>query len=146
RFKKDEFEVKGFRFTPRLKKEENFEYAQEAGADKRKEIPGGAFAVVIAGASEAYGKDELDALERYLDRGGRLLAFFDTVFDEKYTRLQSSGLEDFLKKDGVDVRMEYAIMPAMRDWRSTLVSAPPRPATTLARHFARRWLVFAAAR
>lgn len=142
RLKKDNFDVHGLKFEKQLKKEENVVFVQEAGPDKRKDIPDDAYAVVLAGPTERMPKETLDAMERYVDRGGRLLVFFETIFDEKYTRMRISGFEDFLRKYGVDVRPEYAITyptqnSPVREPRETLVFTPPRPETELAKRFAR---------
>lgn len=146
RLKKEEFEVQGLRFTARLKEKENIIVAPEVGPDKKKEIPDDAYAVMIPGPSEPISQEILDALERYLDKGGRLVAFFDTVFDEKYTRLQTSGLEDFLKKYGVEVKAEYAIMPELRDLRVSIATTPDRSESILAKQFAKTAMGWYAAR
>src|SRR5262249_40230184 len=74
--------------------------------------------------------------------GGRLLVFFDTIFDKKWTQLQTSGLEDFLKKYGVDVRPEYTILAQARDPRVAVTTAPPRPETLLARQYLKEVVQF----
>jgi hypothetical protein len=136
RLKKDEFEVQGLRFIPRGRKEENVILAPESGPDKKKQIPEDAYAVIIAGATEPIPKEALDALESYVDRGGRLLAFFDTIYDQKYKKMRLSGLEDFLRKYGVDVRPEVVVF-RNKDPRLVLWETPERPQTLLARQFAK---------
>ncbi len=140
RLKKDNFEVQGLKFEARIKKEENIFFVPEVGPDKKKDVPEDAYAVVLAGPSEPMPKETLDAIERYVDKGGRLLVFFETIFDEKYTRMRISGFEEFLRKYGVDVRPEYAIMLPVangptRDLRDSVVFTPPRPETLLAKQF-----------
>jgi ABC-type uncharacterized transport system len=152
KLKKDEYEVVGLKFTARLKKEENIVVAPEIGPDKKKEIPDDAFCVLIPGACEPMSKETLDALERYVDRGvhddlgGRLMVFFDTIFDKKYTQLRTSGLEDFLKKYGVDVRPEYTILAQARDPRIAVTTVPARPETLLARQYLKEVVQFYSAR
>src|SRR5262245_55494261 len=137
RLKKVEYEVQGLRFARREKEKENIIAAPEI--DKKKSVPDDAYAVVIPGATEPLDKDALDALERFVDKGGRLVAFFDTIFDDDFKRMRLSGLEDFLKKYGVDVRPEYAITvrSPTGDARDALVVPPERPQTVLAKQIRR---------
>ncbi len=146
RLAKEEFDVKGLRFTERLKDKDNIIVVKEQGPDKKKEIPDDAYAVMIPGPSEPLSQEALDALERYVDKGGRLMVFFDTVFDEKYTRMQTSGLEEFLKKYGVEVTAEVAIMPELRDLRLSLATTPDRAESLLAKQFAKTAMGWYAAR
>src|SRR5687768_15619239 len=101
---------------------------------------------MIPGPSEPMSQETLDALERYLDKGGRMVAFFDTVFDEKYTRLQTSGLEDFVKKYGVEVRPEYAISLGRGDPRVSFATTPDRGPSLLAKQFSKTAFGWFAAR
>lgn len=135
--KKDEYDVQGLAFDS-LIKAENVVIPAPTGPEKRKDVPDDAYALVIPGASEPMSKETLDALERYVDRGGRLLVFFETIFDAKYTKMRLSGLEDFLRKYGVDVRPEFAIMlptrtSGTREIRDIVALPPTKPETELAK-------------
>jgi hypothetical protein len=138
RLKKDEYDVEGLRFTPGRRKEENVKLAPTPGADKRMEVPDDAYCLLIPGPCESMSSETLDALERYVDKGGRLVAFFDVVFDEKYTKMRTSGMEDFLKKYGVEVRPEFPIVERREsDPRLAIASTPARAETLLARQYAK---------
>ncbi len=143
RLKKDQFEVQGLKFVGRLKEKENIVVVKESGPDKKKDIPEDADVVLIPGPSEEMSKETLDALERYVDHNGRLIVFFDTVFDAGYKKMRVTGLEEFLKKYGVDVRPEYALSPDPRggDPREVIATTPRRAETVLAKQFARKPLV-----
>lgn len=148
RLKKDQFEVQGLKFVGRLKEKDNIVVLKESGPEKKKEIPDDAYAVLIPGPSEELSKEALDALERYVDHNGRLMVFFDTIFDANYKKMRVTGLEEFLKKYGVDVRPEYAIVRSPRggDPREVIATTPRRAETVLAKQFARRPLVLFTAR
>jgi hypothetical protein len=59
--------------------------------------------LVIIGPRTAFAAPELDALDRFLRRGGRLLALFGPVLDRKVTRHRHVGLEGLLRDWGVQV-------------------------------------------
>jgi hypothetical protein len=145
RLKKDEYEVQGLKFTEPRKTEQNTIQAPEV--DKRREIPE-AYAVLVPGPSEPMSRETLDALERYLDKGGRLLAFLDVAYDSKYTAMRTSGMEDLLKKYGVEVRPAVAVtfLGAGRDPRLAISEVPAKPGTLLASQFAKQQLQFYSAR
>ena len=44
--------------------------------------------------------ETLEALERYMDRGGRMLVTLEVTATDDRTKLRKSGIEDFLKKFG----------------------------------------------
>jgi hypothetical protein len=146
RFKKDEYEVQGLTFSERLRKEqENVIPAPEI--DKKKSIPEDAYAVLIPGPSEPLPSQALDALERYVDRGGRLLVFLDLVFDQRYTALKTTLLEDFLKKYAVEVKNDFVIhVSSPQDYRIALASTPAKADTVLAKQFAGEFFFFRGAR
>jgi hypothetical protein len=145
RLKKDEYEVQGLSFSDRLRKEqENVIAAPEI--DKKKSIPEDAYAVLIPGPSEVLPSAALDALERYVDRGGRLLVFLDLVFDQRFTALKTTGLEDFLKKYAVEVKNDFVVHIWQQDYRIALASTPDKADTVLAKQFAGEFFLFRGAR
>jgi hypothetical protein len=110
RLKKENLEIRGLSFDrppKEAKGQDQISYAQETGPDKRKEIPDDARAVIIAGPSREIPKATLDALERYMEKNGRLLVFFDIMVDPKAKKMVRTGLEDFLKKYQVEVGDDY---------------------------------------
>ena len=40
----------------------------------------------------------LDAIERYMDRGGRMVVYLDLVTDKQLTRVVRTGMDDLVKK------------------------------------------------
>src|SRR5207244_4393389 len=56
------------------------------------------------GPSQPLPKESLEAMERFMDRGGQMLVCLDIVADRDVKKgLKSTGLEEFLKKYGVQV-------------------------------------------
>lgn len=110
RLKKENYEVQGLSFGPG-KDDGAIRYVKASGKDKRIDIPEDADKgiVVIAGASLPIPKETLDALSRYMDRGGRLVVLTDIVTERKSNEMKSTGLEDFLKKYNVDVTNDYVL-------------------------------------
>src|SRR5262249_46789438 len=74
-----------------------------------KDVPEDADTLVIAGPGTPLTAKELDALERYMDRGGRMVVFLDIFLDRKETELKTTGIEDFLRKYGVLVGTNFPI-------------------------------------
>ncbi len=136
--KKEQYDVQGLSFAEQLPKDKtaNLTYASEVGPQKRKEVPDDAEAVLIGGPSSPLGTTILEALERYMDRGGKLLVFLDIVVDVKNEALKTSGLEDFLRKYGVVVGKEFAMrVPSPGDPREVFGTVPPDTSNELAKNF-----------
>jgi hypothetical protein len=135
--KKEQFDVQGLSFAEQLPKEKsgNLAYAKVTGPDKRKEVPDDADALVIAGPGVPIDAKTIDALERYMDRGGKLLVYLDIVLDAKSTRLITTGLEDFLRKYGVLVGSDFALRVAGDDPRFVFATVPKDTTNDLASSF-----------
>jgi ABC-type uncharacterized transport system involved in gliding motility auxiliary subunit len=73
------------------------------------DVPEGTDLLVIAGPKAAFVPAELEALSRYLDRGGRMLVTLDPVLGPQ---VAGSGLEAWLAGRGVDVRNDIVVDPA----------------------------------
>jgi hypothetical protein len=115
RLKKENFEVSGFSFAPG--KDEGSIIHLQADKNKRKDIPDDARAVVIAGPSEELSKETLEALDRYMEKNGRLIITFDVVVkvvDRRLTELKTNGLEEWLKKYNVDIGTDFVFHPPIR--------------------------------
>src|SRR5262249_62352585 len=135
-------------------------YVQESGDQKRKEVPDDAGAVVIAGASNAISKEALEALDRYLEGKGKLIVLADVLTDRGYKDMVNTGLEDFLKKYGVELTNQYvhSFGRVMRNARGQLIPDFDRAPTMvyatvdqeaqsgLAKKFAREFFTFTTAR
>lgn len=141
RLKKDNYDVKGLLFAEvKPKGADNVELAPEIGKDKKKEIPFDASTVLILGPSLPISKEALDALDRYMDRGGQLLVCLDLVIDRDPAKgRKQSGLDAFLKKYGVqatdELVMHYPIQGTPEDPRSSLFSVPQNCKLSFARAF-----------
>jgi hypothetical protein len=146
--KREKMEIQGLSFAapPAKDKTDNIVYAKETGPDKRKEVPADADAIVIGGASTPLDAKTLDALERYMDAGGRMVVFLDLVLSANATQFKSSGLEPFLRKYGVLVSNEFALAVsnsqhfeanARWNYRDVLATVPRDSTNQIAKAFAR---------
>ncbi|MCI0379627.1 MAG: GldG family protein [Gemmataceae bacterium] len=137
--KKDNYEVFGLSFAKPApgKKDDILVYARAAG-DKKKDVPDDAFAVILPGPSKQIPEDTLEALERYMDRGGRMIVMLDVVQDAKATSLVSTGIEDFLRKYGVQASNEFVLRATVQeDARSIITIFNKESRSEIARQFGR---------
>ncbi len=74
-------------------------------------VPDDTALLVIAGPSVAFLPPEVEAIERYLDGGGRLLALLDPQLDPR-GGLVPTGLEAMLAARGVEVGNDLVVDPA----------------------------------
>ncbi len=109
RLRTENIEVKGLSFGDGKDPDTVYLKATGKDKDKSKDVPDDARVLVIAGPSQTYPKEVLDALGRYMERNGRLVVLFDIITDEKFEAMKSSGLEEFLRKYNVDVTTEYVL-------------------------------------
>lgn len=142
KLRKENYEVQGLSFGLKVPgaKAENLTYAEE-GADKKKNVPKDAYAVLIAGAVELP-SEVVEAIERYMDRDGKLMVFLDVIVNDDYTALRKSGLEALLKRYGVEARDEFSLRFSQRldprdDPRIVFGTAPRNPENPLAKQFFR---------
>ena len=114
KLKKENYDVNGLSFEEPLPnvKRENIVFAKTT--DKKKDVPEDAYAIIIAGASKHLSQDALDALDRFMQRGGRMLVLAENVVDRKMTGLVVTGLETMLRKYGVDLTSEFVMVPPTR--------------------------------
>lgn len=68
---------------------------------EQKGVPGDCSAIVIAGADRSLSRAEVDLLEDYLDRSGRLLVLLEPVVE--------TGMEELLSKWGVKVARDVVV-------------------------------------
>jgi hypothetical protein len=126
----DNYEVVGLNFgveNPLAKSPADIFFAKE-GADKKKIVPSDCDTLIVAGVSKELSTETQDAIERYMDRNGKMLVFLDVVVDEKYTVLKNSGLERLLKQYGVEVSANEFLLrvPDLRNLDPTaFLAAPP---------------------
>jgi len=139
RLKKENFEVAGLSFAPG--KDEGLIIHAQADKNKRKDIPADARAVIIAGPSEELPQETLDALDRYMEKNGRLVITLDVVIkvvNRRPVELKKCGLEDWLKKFNVDVGTDFVFHPPikhqlLRDPRVVLANVPLESENLLAK-------------
>lgn len=138
RFDGDNYDVVGLSFGTRGPGQENpkLEFAKE-DADKKKNIPEDCHTLIIAGVSKPLPKETLLAIERFMDhRNGRLLVYVDVIADADYTKMQNSGLEELLKRYGVDISDEFMLQLTERGGTAQVSATPPRSENVLAKSFA----------
>jgi hypothetical protein len=143
KLKKDNFEVKGLTFSKefaaeRKKDKDNIVYAGEEGADKRPEVPKDAYALIVAGASNPLGAEALGAIEKYIDRGGRLLVLLDIVLTNDLKAMKESGIEELLRKYGIESTDEFVLVyPSHQfvDPFKVVVTPPLKTENTLGKQF-----------
>lgn len=145
--KKDNYDVSGLSFGVELKGQNipNMTYAPKEGKDGRKEVPGDCHTLILAGATKDLPKDTLDAVERYLARGGKMLVFLDFALDESGTKLQESNLEPLLKRHGVEVSQDLALrftQDPNDDPRVLFVTTPLKSDNPLGQQFVNRRINF----
>jgi ABC-type uncharacterized transport system involved in gliding motility auxiliary subunit len=74
-------------------------------------VPAGTDLVVVAGPRTALLPPEVDALDRFLDAGGRLLVLLDPGLADR-GGLEPTGLEEFLAARGVQVGSDIVVDPS----------------------------------
>lgn len=89
---------------------DNFETGSWDGLG-RGDVPAGTDLVVVAGPRSNLAQAELDALGRYIDKGGRLLFFADPVIADGQIHLVDPALRAFFAKYGIEVNDDLVIDP-----------------------------------
>jgi hypothetical protein len=135
----DNYEASGLSFEKELgKKAQNIVLAKQ-GVDKKKHIPDDCEVLIIPGPSKKIPEETLDAIERYLDRGGRAMAFLGVVLDTKTGALVDTGLEGLLRRYGVetsgDVVLRFPVHETQDDVRRLFVVPNRSSENVLAREF-----------
>jgi ABC-type uncharacterized transport system involved in gliding motility auxiliary subunit len=77
------------------------------------EVPDDAAVLAIVGPTRAYTEVEIEALDAFLDRGGRLLVALDPLIEPGGT-MRPTRLEPFLADRGVTVRDDLVVDPSRR--------------------------------
>jgi ABC-type uncharacterized transport system involved in gliding motility auxiliary subunit len=75
------------------------------------DVPADADLVVVAGPRVGFLPPELEAFDRYLDRGGRMLVLLDPELDDR-GGLVRTGLEEWLARRGVEVGDDVVVDPS----------------------------------
>jgi ABC-2 type transport system permease protein len=106
----DRFESGGYGdFVEELKRDHYEVRAVDLGTKKTTEIPRDCNVTVVAGPEQPFTAEEVKILERYLERGGRLLALIGPTFDRQVTKFASTGLEDLLERWGASLRNDVVV-------------------------------------
>ena len=137
---KDNYDVQGLSFRPANPddKETNIVHVEPA-AGKKAEVPDDCETLVILSPSTKLSAEALDAIERYLDRGGHLFAGIGLPAESDFSKLKETGLEGLLKKYGVDVTDQFVMHFATKQIPSYfigIVEVPEKGETVLAQQFA----------
>jgi hypothetical protein len=153
RLKKDNYEVRGLRWTtpPKgIKSDDLIVFARQK-VNEKPQVPEDAKVVFVAGTEEPWSKDALDALDRYLERNGKLVVLMNLVIAKEGDNFvyAKCGLEDLLKKHGVNVGADYLLrFPASRNDNPTMVMAqtPERTTNPIALNFQKEGFILELAR
>ena len=114
KLKKDNYEIQAMTFSKqyaaeRKKGKDEVLFVGPADADKNSAVPKDAYAVVVLGATNTIPPEGINALEKYMDGGGRMLVLFDMVLTKDLKSMKFSGLEGFVKKYGIESTDEFAL-------------------------------------
>jgi hypothetical protein len=153
RLKTDNYEVLGLNFgTPPLMKPkerpEKYEvvFPQESGAEKRKDVPKDAWALMVLDPKTKMPKETLDALERFMDRGGRMLVTLGVGLTPDRSQIRKSGVEELLRKYGVSADEGFVARATEGNPFTIIGSTPPNSTTELAKQFRGEGFEFALVR
>jgi ABC-type transport system involved in multi-copper enzyme maturation permease subunit len=72
-------------------------------------VPADCDVTVLAGPERPLPKPDVVELERYVERGGRLMILVGPTFDAKVTRFVDVGIEDFLDRWGASLRRDVVV-------------------------------------
>ena len=137
---KDNYDVRGLSFRPAdpEAKDTNIVHVAETGAGKKAEVPDDCQTLVILSPSAKLSADALDAIERYMDRGGSLFVGIGIPGEPNFSKLKETGLEGLLKKYGVDVTDRFVLHIPTEEFRSAFrcfAEVPDKGQTVLAQQF-----------
>jgi hypothetical protein len=142
RLKKDNYEVRGLSFLPappRVGPDDPVQYVAP-GPGGKVEVPDDAKVLVLAGPKIPPEQPVIDALDRYMNRGGKLVVLLDVDdprIDPLTRSLKPTPLETWLKKFSVDVTSDFLVrMP--QNQRDDPLRVPVEPApggNPIARNF-----------
>lgn len=141
KLKKDNYDVMGLNFGPELLKgkgAEDIVFAKE-GPNKAKDVPEDCHTLIVAGVSTPLPPVVVDAVDRYMGRGGRMMVFLDVLATKDYAKLENTGLEPLLKRFGVEVTDQYVLqlplLAARQDPTRIIALAPGESENPVARQF-----------
>ena len=106
----DDFDEAGLSRIRDLLGKENLEL-ESWGSLGQTDVPTGTDLLVVAGPRVNFVQPELDAFDRYLDGGGRLLVLVDPQLDDK-GGLVATGIEAWLAQRGVEVGDDLVVDPS----------------------------------
>ncbi|HJZ88134.1 MAG TPA: DUF4350 domain-containing protein [Polyangia bacterium] len=96
-------------FAEELKRD-NYQIKTLAALDKTG-VPAACGVVVVGGPQRAWQKPEADALDRWLEGGGKAFLLVGPVFDRDLKKWSRTGLEDLLDKWGVKLGDNIVVDP-----------------------------------
>ena len=143
---KDNYDVLGLSFRPADpdEKETNIVHVAETGGGKKAEVPPDCETLVILSPSTRLPADAIDAIERYVDRGGHLFVGLGIPAESNFEKLKETGLEGLLKKYGVDVTDQFVMhfaTPQIRSYYIGVYDVPDKLDTVLGKQFAGKQFV-----
>lgn len=143
RLKKDNYEVRGLVWSAPPKKStpgDLVSYAKKDAASPDA-VPEDAKIVVIAGPRRPFSRSALEALERYLQGGGKMIFLGRAIFQRVNDAVvyKPTGLEDLLKKFNVDLQADYILsLPGRTEFGplGVMVGVPDKSRNKIAVNFA----------
>lgn len=140
----DNYEVFGLSFAAPLglgkEPPKDMVYLKADGSDKKKEIPKDCDTLIVPQAAKALPDDIVAAIERYMERDGKLMVLLDVIAESDFSKLRGTGLERMMKTFGVEVLDGFALsLPPRGNDPSLLVAlGADRSEHVLARQFTGR--------
>jgi hypothetical protein len=141
--KNDNYDVRGLVWGPPPKKATPGDLMVYSQKDLKSpdEVPEDAKLLVIAGPHKPYSRSALDALERYLEKGGKLIALINETVEPvgDGAVYRPTGLEGLLKKYNVELTGDFILnFPVAQGQAGPDVYAttPPRSSNKIALTFA----------
>lgn len=113
RLNSENYEVYGLNFNMENPLQKNpppkIVFAKETGADKKKSVPDDCDTLIVAGVSRPLAENTLAAIERYMERGGKMLVYLDVIADDTWSSLINTGMETLLRRYGVEVTNDFPL-------------------------------------
>ena len=106
KMKRDQYDIWGLSFGSEVPgeadKNAKIIYLKDDGK-KRRAIPDDCNTLIVAGVGKPLPSAVVDAIDQYMEGGGKMLVFLDVIASSDYSKLMDSGLEPLLKRFGVEV-------------------------------------------
>jgi ABC-type uncharacterized transport system len=108
---RDNLEVAGLSFTKDLRKQKTTTPVVQVteGPDKKKEVPSDCETLIVSPGAKPLSFEQVDVIERYMERGGKMLVLLDVIATKDFSKLTNTGMEPLLKQFGVEIQEGYCL-------------------------------------